>query len=88
MPKIYHILKLLKIHKVLKYSEYSEQEGAYVARDHRRANRGHLKTFGGLLSEIQGQNLALNVSHVPYLLDSGSEASSYLRLIDFCITQL
>jgi len=47
-----------------------------------------------LLPEGQGQNLALTVFNVPYSLDrdtiemfSGSDQESYVRLIDFCITQ-
>ena len=42
------------------------------------------------LPDSQGHNLALTVLHVPCSLDRGglSEAGSYLRLIDSCITQL
>jgi len=36
-----------------------------------RAKRGHLTTFHVLLSESQGQNLALTVFYVPKSLDSG-----------------
>ena len=49
-----------------------------------RAKRGKLGMFKGLFPESQGQHLAVTVFHVPYSLDSGS----YLRFIDFCITQL
>ena len=36
-----------------------------------RAKREHLERFEGLSPERQGQNLALNVLHVPYSLDDG-----------------
>ena len=36
----------------------------------------------------RGQNLAVTVLYVPLPLDSGLMAGSYLRLIDFGITQL
>jgi len=69
-----------------------------------RAKMEHLKEFQVLLPESQGQNMALTVVYVPYSLGSGrgapvvdsyftemcsgSEEGSYLRLMEFCITQL
>ena len=68
----------------------------YFAVDRRRDNLG-------ILPESQGQSQALSVLYVPSKPDSrrsqlkkncfteicsGSEEGSYLRFIDFCITQL
>jgi len=69
-----------------------------------RAKREQPEQFEGVLLESQGQNLALTVLYVPSSLNSGwcamgpcnhstemcsgSEAGSYLRLIDSCTTQL
>ena len=60
--------------------------------------RGSGFRFQGLEVRIGESDAASTVLHVPYSLDrvsgfgpemcSGSEAGSYLRLIDFCITQL
>ena len=32
--------------------------------------------------------MALTVLYAPHSLDSGSDEGSYLRLIDFCLTQI
>ena len=46
---------------------------------HFRARREELKRFKGLLPESQGQNLALTVLYVPYLLDSGRGSTPLLE---------
>ena len=69
-----------------------------------RAGWEQLSRFEGRVPQSQDQNLILTSSYAPSLLDRGwpvactnnhftemcssSEASSYLRLVDSCITQL